>query len=250
MIEQLKELLDSSKHCLVFTGAGISTLSGIPDFRSSNGVYSNQWHGWDVEEVLSLSCFRQHPELFYEWGKTFVYGLEKYQPNVVHLVVAELEKRGIVSTVYTQNIDMLHQRAGSINVKEIHGSPSLHHCLKCRAEYDYKTIAPIVQADQVPQCRQCGGIIKPDIIFYEESLNSDLLDHAVADLGSADLLLVLGSSLVVQPAASMPMATYQNGGKIVIVNKQPTPLDKYAALKFDDLNTVFAELDAWLKKDQ
>ena len=118
MIEQLKELLDSSKHCLVFTGAGISTLSGIPDFRSSNGVYSNQWHGWDVEEVLSLSCFRQHPELFYEWGKTFVYGLEKYQPNVVHLVVAELEKRGIVSTVYIPKISTCCTSAPAVSTSK------------------------------------------------------------------------------------------------------------------------------------
>ncbi len=247
MIEQLKKLLEYSRHCLVFTGAGISTLSGIPDFRSANGVYSSKWHGMDVEEVLSLACFRQHPELFYEWSRTFVYGLDKYQPNAVHRVVAELEKRGMVSVVYTQNIDMLHQRAGSINVKEIHGSPSMHHCLTCSAEYGYKTIAPIVQTGQVPKCSKCGGIIKPDVIFYGQDLDMDLLDNAAVDMGKADLLLVLGSSLVVQPAASLPMTTYYSGGKIVIVNKQPTALDQYATLKFDDLNEVFTALENWLK---
>ncbi len=248
MIEQLKELLDYSRHCLVFTGAGISTLSGIPDFRGSGGVLSSQWHGMSVEEVLSLSCFQKHPELFYEWSKAFVYGLDNYQPNVVHRVVAELERRGIVSAVYTQNIDRLHQRAGSMNVKELHGSPSMHHCLKCQAEYDYQTIAPIVQADQVPKCTKCGGIIKPDVVFYGQDMDMDLIDNAVIDMGKADLLLVLGSSLAVQPAASLPMTTYYSGGKIVIVNKQTTPLDKCATLKFDDLNKVFTELEHWLSQ--
>ena len=197
--------------------------------------------------MLSLSCFRKHPELFYEWSKTFIYDLERYQPNVVHRVVAELEKRGIVSTVYTQNVDMLHQRAGSMNVKEIHGSPLTHHCLKCHAEYSYNEIVLLVQADQIPRCNKCGGIIKPDVIFYGEDMDMDLLDNAVADMEKADLLLVLGSSLVVQPAASILMATYYSGGKIVIVNKQPTPLDKCATLRFDDLNEVFNELENWLK---
>jgi NAD-dependent deacetylase len=247
MIDRLKELLDFSKHCLVFTGAGISTLSGIPDFRSANGVFGSKWRGMNVQEVLSLSCFKKHPELFYAWSKSFVYNLEQYQPNVVHRVVAKLERLEIVSTVYTQNIDMLHQRAGSVNVIEIHGSPSSHHCLTCQAESDYNTVARTIQADLVPKCNKCGGIIKPDIVFYGQDMDMDLLDNAFLDMWKADLLLVLGSSLAVQPAANLPLNTYYSGGKIVIVNKQPTPLDQYATLKFDDLNEVFTELENWLK---
>ncbi|MEA4861786.1 MAG: NAD-dependent protein deacylase [Victivallaceae bacterium] len=246
MTGELEKLLGESRHTLIFTGAGISTLSGIPDFRSPNGIYSQKWHGLQVEDVLSIDFFERSPEIFYEWAQPFVYSLEKYQPNVVHKVAAEMERRGLCAGVYTQNIDRLHQRAGSGKVYELHGSAANYHCLRCGSGFPDTEIDPIVRRGEVPRCVKCGGLLKPDIVFYGESLDSDLLEYADRDLRKADLLLVLGSSLTVYPAAAMPMITRRAGGKVVIVNAQPTGFDGYAALKFDDLETVFGSLADWL----
>lgn len=246
-LEELKLLLDESRSTLIFTGAGISTLSGIPDFRSPSGCFSNRIQNIPVETVLSLDCFRARPELFYEWARMFVYGLEDYQPNIVHRVVAEMEARDMIDGVYTQNIDLLHTRAGSRKVFELHGSPAHHHCLQCRAEYDYGNIAPAVQRGNVPHCSGCGGVIKPDIVFYGENLDDEMLTRGYEEMKSADLVLVLGSSLTVYPAASLPEAAVRAGGKMVIVNTQPTPLDRYAALRFDDLGRVFESLADWMQ---
>jgi len=242
MIDKLWELIEGSHFTLVFTGAGISTLSGIPDFRSPNGVYSEKWRGMRVEEILSIDCFRRHPELFYEWAQPFVYSLEKYRPNIVHRVVAELEKRRLCQGVYTQNIDRLHQRAGSKRVYELHGSAATYHCLNCGKTFKDKEIDPIIKSGEIPHCTKCNGLVKPDIVFYGEQLDEALLERADRELRQAELLLVLGSSLTVQPAASMPLLTLYSGGKVVIVNAQPTSLDKRAALKFNDLATVFEGL--------
>lgn len=246
MTEELQRLLEESKHTLIFTGAGISTLSGIPDFRSSNGIYSQKWHDLQVEDVLSIDFFERSPEIFYQWAQPFVYSLDKYRPNVVHKVAAELERRGLCAGVYTQNIDRLHQRAGSKNVYELHGSAANYHCLGCGAGFADTEIDPAVRRGEVPRCGKCGGLLKPDIVFYGESLNPELLEFADRDLRRADLLLVLGSSLTVYPAAAMPMITRRAGGKVVIVNAQPTGFDGYAALKFDDLAAVFNSLAKWL----
>ena len=240
-IENLYEAITSSGKVLVFTGAGISTISGIPDFRGVKGVYREKWHGLEVEEILSLRCFLKHPEYFYEWAQTFVYGLENYQPNLVHNVLARWEKENIIYRTYTQNIDILHQHAGSRRLYELHGSPADHHCLSCQKYYSYNDIAPIVQSGSCPRCT-CGGIIKPEIVFYGEQLDSDLLEQAFADFASADLALVLGSSLTVNPAALLPQYTLRGGGKLAIVNSQSTNLDKYASWKFDDLQAVFEQL--------
>ncbi len=201
MYEELKQMLQESRRTLAFTGAGISTLSGIRDFRGKNGVYLEPWHGKSVEEILSLDCFLAEPALFYGWAAEFLYRLEEFHPAAVHRALAGLEQSGLLRGVYTQNIDLLHQQAGSRHVYELHGSPARHHCLKCRKQFGYAEIAP----------------------------------------------LVLGSSLTVQPAASLPMAANYGGGKIVIVNAQPTPLDRYAALRYDDLQSVFEELENWLE---
>jgi NAD-dependent deacetylase len=246
MIEALKELLKKSKKTWVFTGAGVSTLSGIKDFRGLQGIYSSAWHGLAVEDILSLDFFLREPAIFYQWAKEFVYQLDSFSPSIVHTVLGEMEKKKIIEGVYTQNIDLLHQRGGSRFVGEIHGSPSTHHCLSCGMLYTYEQIAPIVLADKVPSCTQCKGIIKPDIIFYGEQLNGNILDRAYRDMGGADLLLILGSSLTVQPAASLPMATYYHGGRLVIVNAQKTPLDKYAKLRFHDLKETFDQLEEWV----
>lgn len=245
MFEELKDLLEHSKRTVAFTGAGISTLSGIRDFRGKNGVYLQPWHGKPVEEILSLDCFLAEPELFYGWAKEFIYRLEEFRPAAVHRALAGLEAHGMLRAVYTQNIDLLHQKAGSRTVYEVHGSPAHHRCLKCGRRFDYAEIAPRVLADEIPHC-PCGGLVKPDIVFYGENLDETLLEQAFAELGRAELLLVLGSSLTVQPAASLPMATLRGGGNIVIVNAQPTPLDRYAKLRYDDLLPVFDELENWI----
>jgi len=245
MYEELKDLLAHSKHTVAFTGAGISTLSGIRDFRGKNGVYLQPWHGKPVEEILSLDCFLSEPELFYGWAKEFIYRLEEFHPAAVHRALAGLEAHGMLRAVYTQNIDLLHQKAGSRTVYEVHGSPAHHRCLHCGRRFPYAEIAPLVLADEIPHC-SCGGLIKPDIVFYGENLDEALLEQAFAELGRAELLLVLGSSLSVQPAASLPLATLRGGGNVVIVNAQPTPLDRYAKLRFDDLLPVFEELETWL----
>jgi len=245
MYEELKDLLAHSAHTVAFTGAGISTLSGIRDFRGKNGVYLQPWHGKAVEEILSLDCFLAQPELFYGWAREFIYRLDEFHPAAVHRALAGLEAHGMLRAVYTQNIDLLHQKAGSKTVYEVHGSPAHHRCLKCGRRFNYAEIAPRVLADEIPHC-PCGGLVKPDIVFYGENLDDSLLEQAFAEMGKAELLLVLGSSLTVQPAASLPVATLRGGGTIVIVNAQPTPLDRYAKLRYDDLLPVFDELERWI----
>ena len=247
MYDELWKLLRESRNTIAFTGAGISTLSGIRDFRGANGVYLQPWHGKQVEEILSLDCFLEDPGLFYRWAQEFIYRLDEFHPAAVHRALAGLEAHGMLHCVYTQNIDLLHQKAGSRKVYELHGSPAHHHCLRCRKEFGYAEIAPRVLAGEVPHC-PCGGVIKPDIVFYGGSLDSDLLDQAFRDMEEAELLLVLGSSLTVQPAASLPLATRSGGGRIVIVNAQPTPLDGYATLHYDDLFKVFDDLEHRLAK--
>ncbi len=244
--DSLVKLIENSRNMTVFTGAGVSTLSGIPDFRGQHGVYNDPWQGMDVEEIISLTFFRKEPGTFYKWAKDVWYRLEDYEPNIVHTTITKLQYKGFLNAVYTQNIDMLHQRAGSRNVYEVHGSPEFHHCTRCHAQYSYADIAPVVLRDEVPVCSKCGGVIKPDIIFYEESLNGDVLDHAWKDFSDSDLCLVLGSSLTVQPAASLPMLARRNGADVVIVNAQATPQDRSATLLFRDLRQTFAALNDYL----
>lgn len=242
-LEQLAILIRTAKNMTAFTGAGVSTLSGIRDFRGINGVYKEPWHGRAVEDILSLNTFLEEPELFYGWATEFVYCLERFEPSVVHRVLARLEEKQLLKALYTQNIDLLHTKAGNKNVYEIHGSPALHHCLKCKMEYTYAEISPMVLGGKVPYCDNCGGLVKPDIVFYGESLNENLLNKGFSDFESSDLVLVLGSSLTVQPAASLPMAAKYGGADIVIVNNQPTNLDSSAVLTFDDLKLVFDYLE-------
>ena len=212
------KILDSSKKTAVFTGAGVSTLSGIPDFRGKGGVYTHDYDGMSVEEILSIDYFYSHPDIFYRWAESVWYHLEDYEPNIV-------------------------QRAGSRKVYELHGSARSAYCTNCNAYYTYDQIAPVVRSGDVPRCRTCGGLIKPDIVFYGESLSSDVLKRAEITFSQADLTLVLGSSLTVYPAAAFPQLTRYNGGKIVIVNAQPTSQDKDAVLTFTDLEQFFTALD-------
>ena len=244
--EKLVKLIEKSRRMTVFTGAGVSTLSGIPDFRGKHGVYNDPWQGMDVEEIISMTFFRREPGIFYKWAKDVWYRLEEYEPNIVHKTLALMQQKGLLDAVYTQNIDMLHQRAGSKKVYEVHGSPEYHHCTRCGARYGYAEIAPKVLRDELPLCPKCGGVIKPDIIFYEESLNERILNQAWLDFSNSDLCLVLGSSLTVQPAASLPMLARRNGADVVIVNAQSTYQDSTATLLFRDLEQTFEALNAHL----
>lgn len=241
------EHCDGGKGTVVFTGAGVSTLSGIRDFRSQNGVYSAPFEGHQVEDILSLSMFRRDPSIFYRWAKEFCYCLDKYKPNLVHSVVARLESLGYTRGVLTQNIDVLHQAAGSKHVYEIHGSPSNHHCLKCGKAYGYSEIAPRVMRDEVPHC-ECGGIIKPDIVFYEEMLNEQVLETSFRMAEACQLMIVLGSSLTVQPAASIPLAAVQSGAKLCIVNAQDTPLDRFSTWRYFDLKSFSEAMMAFMDR--
>ena len=242
-MNELETLIKKSHSTVVFTGAGISTMSGIPDFRGEHGVYTDPWHGMNVEDVLNISFFKSQPEIFYAWAKDVWYHLEDYQPNIVHTVLAHLEKKGYIQGIFTQNIDMLHTRAGSKKVYEVHGSARHHACTRCGKYYTYEQVAPIVRSGKVPHCTDCGGVIKPDIVLYGEPLDSTTLTRAYEMFSACDLCLILGSSMTVQPAATFP--SYVRKGKIVIVNAQPTCYDRSATLCFPDLVEVFKELDTF-----
>jgi len=247
--DYLINLIKASRKTVVFTGAGVSTMSGIPDFRGKHGVYNAPWQGLSVEEILSLDYFYSNPEIFYKWAEEVWYHLEEYQPNIVHTTLAKMEGKGYLpSGIFTQNIDFLHQRAGSKKVFELHGSAKHSYCTNCHAFFKYEEIAPIVRRGEVPHCPHCKGLIKPDIVFYGENLDSSTLKRADIAFAQADLALVLGTSLTVYPAAYYPRFTAQAGGKVVIVNAQPTDQDYLAELTFRDLEQVFYALNEELDK--
>lgn len=246
-LELLVNEISKTDKIAVFTGAGVSTLSGIPDFKGKHGVYNSPWLGYSVEEILSINFFRRNPEIFYKWAMDIWFNLESYEPNIVHNTLAKMEESGLLKLgVFTQNIDFLHQRAGSKNVFELHGSNRHLYCTTCNAFYTYEEIAPIVKGGKVPRCTSCDGIIKPDIVFYGESLNATVLKAAEVAFSSADLVLVLGSSLTVYPAASFPLLAKSHGGKLVIVNAQKTQYDNLAYLCFSDLEQTFTALNGKL----
>lgn len=246
-LDKLVETIRTAKNLNVLTGAGISTLSGIPDFRGPHGVYKAEHLGMDVETILSLSFFYEHPDVFYNWASSVWYNLENYNPNIVHTTLALLEQKGYVKNIFTQNIDSLHERAGSKKVYALHGSAKEGFCTVCKHNYDYDFIAKIARSGKVPYCQKCGGLIKPDITLYGENLNSYVLDRAIECASHSDVYIVLGSSLTVQPAASLPLYAVQNKAKIIIVNMGDTYLDDMAYLKFNDLRAVFTELNEAFK---
>lgn len=222
MNEKLETMLEKSKRIVFFGGAGISTESGIPDFRSQDGLYHQQY-AYPPETILSHSFFIAKPEEFYKFyrEKMLVTGAK---PNAAHLRLASLEKMGKLSAVITQNIDGLHQAAGSQNVLELHGSTLRNYCMKCDKFYD---AAYLKNSTGVPHCT-CGGIIKPDVVLYEESLNGAVMDASVDALRKADLLIVGGTSLAVYPAAGL--LRYYGGADIVVINKTVTSADAGATL--------------------
>lgn len=236
-MEHLIKLLKEAKSAVAFTGAGVSTLSGISDFRGKNGLYNRR--DIDAGKLFDIGYFHRDPSYYYLKSKNFIYNLEAKTPSIVHTELARLEELGIVKAVITQNIDLLHQKGGSKRIIEVHGSPIVHHCLSCGKSWGYEEIASMVQQDIVPTCDVCGGKVKPDITFFGEALPGRAVEEAVELAEKADVMLVLGSSLTVQPAASFPVYTLRNGGKLVIVNDMDTPLDSSAELLFKDLKEVF-----------
>ncbi len=237
---ELAELIRQGRSVVAFTGAGVSTLSGIPDFRGPDGLYRRL----DADRIFCGDGFRDDPGYFYRHARDFIYGLGEHRPSVVHTVLAALEAQGRLAGVVTQNIDMLHQRAGSRTVVELHGSPSWHACPDCRGGAPFAAVAPVVQGGGIPRCPRCAAVLKPGITFFGELLPEGALERAALLAARADLMLVLGSSLVVQPAASLPWLTLRAGGRLAVVNRDPTALDGHAAWRGSDLAAVFTALGA------
>ena len=234
-IQQFKQMVNESNNIVFFGGAGVSTESGIPDFRSKDGLY-NQKYDYPPEEILSHTFFVNHTEAFYKFYKDKMNSL-KYEPNITHIKLAELEKKGKLKAVVTQNIDGLHQKAGSKNVYELHGSVLRNYCMKCHKFYDAEYV---FTSKGIPKCT-CGGIIKPDVVLYEEGLDAETLENAIWAIQNADLMIVAGTSLTVQPASSL--LNYYKGHKLVLINRDKTPYDDRADLVIhDSLGKVFENI--------
>ncbi len=234
-IEKFKTLINESNNIVFFGGAGVSTESGIPDFRSKDGLY-NQKYKYPPEEILSHTFFMNNTEEFFKFYKEKMNSL-KYEPNVTHIKLAELEKEGKLKAVVTQNIDGLHQKAGSKNVYELHGSVLRNYCMKCHKFYDAEYV---FNSSSVPMC-SCGGIIKPDVVLYEESLNEETLEKSVYAIANADLLIVAGTSLTVYPASGL--INYFRGKNLVLINRDTTPFDNRADLVINEsLGKVFGKI--------
>lgn len=220
------KLIQESHHAIVFTGAGISTPSGIPDFRSTG---TGLWQKSDPMLFASLTAFRYHPDRFFRWLKPLLQASKQAVPNPAHLAISRLEQLGRVKSVITQNIDNLHQKAGSGYVIELHGSMEQFHCPSCqKPASDPAGIIEEIISGQIPYCTHCGTIMKPDITLYEEPLPMKAWQQASDEVSRADLMFVIGSSLEVIPASSLPYDTYRNGGRIIILNYSPTFMDKHA----------------------
>lgn len=237
-MDPLVEMLRSSRRTVVFTGAGVSTLSGLPDFRGEHGLNKRI----DGNLVFDLAVFLRDPAFFYTHGRELVYGLADCRPSLVHRECARLEAAGLIEAVITQNIDMLHQGAGSRTVIELHGSPAHHRCVVCGRDHAFAWARDLACRGEIPRCEECEGLVKPDIVFFGEQLPLAALEQAFELAAGADLMLVLGSSLMVQPAAMIPLTTHRHGGRLVIINRGETSLDQLADLRLDDLEEAFGRL--------
>ena len=231
----LQEIIDDSRKIVFFGGAGVSTESGIPDFRSVDGLY-NQQYKFPPEMIISHSFFVQNPEEFYRFYRDRMI-FPNALPNAAHKKLAEWEKRGILSAVVTQNIDGLHQLAGSKNVIELHGSVHRNYCTKCGKFYP---LSAVTETDGVPRC-ECGGVIKPDVVLYEESLKSEDIENAVLEISSADTLIIGGTSLVVYPAAGL--VRYFNGKHLVVINKSGINAGNAELVINDSIGKVLGSLN-------
>lgn len=232
---QLKEWINLSHDIVFFGGAGVSTESGIPDFRSVDGLY-HQKYDYPPEQILSHSFFIRNTEYFYRFYKEKMLFLQAL-PNITHSKLAQLETAGKIQAVITQNIDGLHQKAGSSKVLELHGSVHRNHCMDCGKSYE---IEHILSSASVPHC-QCGGIIKPDVVLYEEPLKEEVINQSIKAIANADMLIVAGTSLSVYPAAGF--INYYTGNRLVLINKDTTPYDSHANLLLhESLGVIFNNL--------
>ena len=242
MDERLKQIVEKSKNIVFFGGAGVSTESNIPDFRSEKGLYkAMNDYGRSPEEMLSHSFFRNHTETFFDYyKKNLIY--RDAQPNKAHRALAKLEAQGKLKAIVTQNIDGLHQKAGSQTVHELHGSVMRNYCMKCHQFYDLDYIMDESHCrGGVPICPVCGGIIKPDVVLYEEPLDGDTMDRAISAIRKADTLIIGGTSLVVYPAAGF--VHYFRGDTLMLINKQETSYDSHADLVIHDAIGKVMDMD-------
>ena len=234
-IQQFKQMVNESNNIVFFFFFCVSTESGIPDFRSKDGLY-HQKYDYPPEEILSHTFFINHTDAFYKFYKDKMNSL-KYEPNITHIKLAKLEEEGKLKAVVTQNIDGLHQKAGSKNVYELHGSVLRNYCMKCHKFYDAEYA---FNSTGIPTC-SCGGTIKPDVVLYEEGLDEETLENAILAILNADLMIVAGTSLTVQPASSL--LNYYKGNKLVLINRDITPYDNRANLVIhESLGNVFENI--------
>lgn len=234
-LEQLKQWIAQSSNIVFFGGAGVSTESGIPDFRSVDGLY-NQEYDYPPETIISHSFYKRNPKEFYRFYKNKML-FPDAKPNAAHLALARLEQQGKLKAVITQNIDGLHQAAGSKEVLELHGSVHRNYCTRCGKFY---SLADIMEADGVPHC-ECGGIIKPDVVLYEEGLDQQILSKSISYIRNAEVLIIGGTSLTVYPAAGL--IDYYSGNKLVLINKSVTPMDERADLVISGkIGEIFSQL--------
>ena len=234
-IQEFKEWIHESNNIVFFGGAGVSTESGIPDFRSKDGLY-NQKYKYPPEFILSHTFFMNNPEEFFKFYKEKMNSL-KYKPNITHIKLAELEKTGKLKAIVTQNIDGLHQKAGSKNVYELHGSVLRNYCMNCGKFYNAEYV---FESNGIPKCT-CGDIIKPDVVLYEEGLDDKTVLNSIKAIQNADLLIVAGTSLTVQPASGL--INYYRGNKLVLINRDNTNYDSIASLVINDsLGNVFSNI--------
>jgi len=234
-IEKLRGIVERSHSIVFFGGAGVSTESGIPDFRSVDGLYNQQWD-YPPETILSHTFFMKKTEEFYRFYRAKMI-CTTAKPNAAHIKLAELEEKGKLSAIVTQNIDGLHQAAGSKRVYELHGSVLRNNCMKCRKYYGLEAITG---SEGIPKC-ECGGIIKPDVVLYEEGLDDDVVSGAVSAIANADTLIIGGTSLNVYPAAGL--VRYFRGDNLVIINMAPTQMDSNADLVIDGkIGEVFSQI--------
>jgi NAD-dependent deacetylase len=228
-LELVARLLRRAHHAVALTGAGISTPSGVPDFRTPG---KGLWEHADPMEVASIYSFRRHPETFFKWVRPMVKLILEAQPNPAHVALARLETAGHLKAVLTQNIDGLHQRAGSRHVLELHGHLREATCLSCFCTASAEEVLEAVMQDRVPTCSQCGGLLKPDVVMFGEQLPHQVFNAAMREIHRADVILVAGSSLMVTPVAKMPALVRAAGGEVIVVNQEATYADTFAAAVF------------------
>ena len=235
-VDKFIDMVQHSDNIVFFGGAGVSTESGIPDFRSVDGLY-NQKYKYPPETILSHSFYVSQPEKFYRFYRDKMLCLDA-QPNAAHIKLAELEKAGKLKAIVTQNIDGLHQKAGSKNVLELHGSVHRNFCQRCHKFFDAEYM---LHSDGVPKCDACGGPIKPDVVLYEEGLDNDVIEQSLYYISHADMLIIGGTSLVVYPAAGL--VRYYGGHKLILINKSATDMDKSADLVINEpIGEVFSRI--------